>query len=278
NFDARGGSVASIETTLLEEGSYSNEVDGIVFAGGSTMGLAATDGVRKRIFDVRARQATEFDFIPSVPGAVVFDYGGRIHPKMDRYAYPDSKLGEKLMDNLSSDTFLVGRTGAGLNVTSSKISQPIWGGQGFKYLEFNGGIKIIVATVVNSGGNIILPDGKMLNQDLKSERNPDHDKISHLKPKPGQNTTLSIVITNVPLDRNALKRLSVMVHTSMAAVIRPFHTPTDGDILFAVSVPDNKLRASVDETGLALAASEMMAEAIIDAGRTSNMKKKSVKL
>src|SRR3989344_7919027 len=53
NFDARGGSVAAVETTLLEEGSYSNLIDGIAFAGGSTMGLAAADGVRSRIFKDR---------------------------------------------------------------------------------------------------------------------------------------------------------------------------------------------------------------------------------
>src|SRR5207248_6703294 len=30
NFDARGGAVATVETTLLEEGSYSNEVNAIL--------------------------------------------------------------------------------------------------------------------------------------------------------------------------------------------------------------------------------------------------------
>lgn len=270
NFDSRGGSVASIETTLLEEGSYSNSIDGILFAGGSTMGLAATDGVRKRIFDERAQEASEFDFIPSVPGAVVYDYSGRTHPKMNSLVYPSSALGEELMDNLSSDTFYVGRTGAGLNTTSSKVSKPIWGGQGFNFREYKGGLKIVVATIVNSMGNIVLSDGRLLNQVL--DQNQGSELLNNIKNKAGQNTTLSIIITNARLDRNALKRIAVMVHTSMAAVIRPFHSPSDGDILFAVSVPDDDVKVVAEEleTHIAIAASEMMATAVIEAGVVSN--------
>lgn len=228
--DARGGSVSSSETTLLTEGGYSNNVDGIFFAGGSTMGLAAGDGVRAEIFKRRAEAANSFDSIPSVPGAVVFDFGGRIAPFNDGLVYPDRELGQKLMSHLSSDTFYAGRFGAGTTTTFGKLGKPRWGGQGMKMVRL-GPYRVLCAVALNAAGSVYGKDGQEVAAHYRSPS-------SRLAPPSGgrQNTTLSVVLTDAPLNRDQLKRLAVMVHTSMAAWIRPFHTSTDGDILFASSV------------------------------------------
>ncbi len=272
NYDARGGSVAAIETTLLDESSYSNEIDGILFAGGSTMGLEATQGVRRRLFKERAGKAADFDFIPSIPGAVVYDYGNRIEPSQKKLNFPDIKLGEAAFDQAKENSILMGRVGAGTSTTGSKITEPVWGGQGaaFREIKFADGFsfKVFTAVVVNAHGEIHLPEGIVLDKaTLKKLREQPRVRATR------KNTTLSIVITDVSLDRSQLKRLANMVHTGMAAVIRPFHSYTDGDILFAVSMHQKQMPtegAYEREEVLQLKASEAMNEAIVKSVMISN--------
>lgn len=261
NFDARGGAVAAIETTLIEEGSYSNQIDGIVFSGGSTMGLAATDGVRDVIFQER-KNSNEFDFIPSVPGAVVYDYGGRTGPCCDPFIYPGREMGMDLMKHLSAHQFMMGRTGAGASTLVNKITdRPYWGGQGAAFKKYPWG-SVFVAVVLNSVG-AVTKDGVPL---VSVPLNP----RPRLKNRPGQNTTLSIVITDVKLDRSALKRLSIMLHTSMARYIHPFHCSTDGDINFAVSLGTNDAEIPDGSIEIEMAASELMETAIHNSVRSAN--------
>lgn len=261
NFDARGGSVAAVETTLLEEGSYANTINGLVFSGGSTMGLAATDGVREVLFRQNIQVSTQFDFIPSVPGAVVYDFGGRIFPFNDPTVYPSNTFGVELTKHLSRNTIYMGRTGAGISTTVNKIGKPYWGGQGAAYKEFGWG-KLLAFVVLNSSGDI-KKDGKSL-MTLMNGLYPSSGPIS------GQNTTLSAIITDVKLDRNQLKRLSVMVHTNMAQRIDPFHLPEDGDINFALSTGERTLYGPSYEFLLQQAAIRLMREAIVNSVMAAN--------
>lgn len=272
HFDARGGSVASIETELLQEGSYSNEIDAVLFAGGSTMGLEATQGVRRRIFKERSEEASDFDFIPAVPGAVVYDYGGRVESTQDLYTFPNMIMGAKAYDLAQPNTFVMGRVGAGTTTTANKISLPIWGGQGasFKKVDLRGigEIRLFTAVVLNPSGNILLDnktvvDSAML-QKLRERAVPRG---------PRQNTTLSLVVTDVVLDRSQLKRLATVVHTNMARNISPFHTYTDGDVLFVVSTNKTKIPERLQlpfEEYLQNLSSEAMSEAITKSILVSN--------
>ncbi|MBI4404582.1 MAG: P1 family peptidase [Deltaproteobacteria bacterium] len=259
NFDARGGSVAAVETTLFEEGSYGdNRINGLVFAGGSTMGLAATDGVREVLFRKNIDHSTDFDFIPSVPGAVVYDYGGRIFPFNDPTVYPNNAFGMELTKHLSTDTFYMGRTGAGISTTVNKIGVPYWGGQGAAFGEYSWG-KLLAVVVLNSSGDI-KKNGVSL---------APHPTQTGKRSVRGQNTTLSAIITDVKLDRSQLKRLAIMVHTNMAQMIDPFHTPEDGDIHFALST-GNRLVHSDDEFSLQQKAIALMRQAIENSVRAAN--------
>lgn len=239
SYDERGGSVGAIETNLLNEGSYSNEIDAILFAGGSTMGLEATQGVRRRIFSQRSHQAGSFDFIPSVPGAVVYDYSARTEKAQNKLIFPTLTMGAAAYDKAVANQMLIGRVGAGTSTTANKVSSAIWGGQGadFKEIRFEdqSSMKIFTAVILNPRGNILMPN----------EISVDEIQMSEFRKKitegHKQNTTLSLVVTDVSLDRNQLKRLAAMVHTSMASSISPFQTYTDGDILFAVSLHKKSL-------------------------------------
>jgi L-aminopeptidase/D-esterase-like protein len=264
NFDARGGSVASVETTLLEEGGYSNQVDGIIFAGGSTMGLEASGGVRRAIFNARA-DGTIFDAIPSVPGAVVFDFGGRILPTNDLRTYPDHAFGMELMNHLSGNTFSMGRTGAGATTTVNKMGHRLWGGQGAAFRSYRWG-RLFAAVVPNAMGDI-LKSGQSLSNSYVTLPDPPAPTTVH----PRENTTLSFLLTDVKLDRNQLKQLSKGVHAGMAQMIDPFHTAFDGDINFAASLGTG--RAVTDAEVLLqiqIAATGLMREAIENSIRASN--------
>lgn len=263
-YDSRGGSVASSETTLLDQGAYSNVIDGIVFSGGSTMGLAAGDGVRDAIFQERAQSAgSAFDFIPSIPTAVIYDYDGRILSSHDPLAYPTRELGAELYAKRSTGNFPVGRIGAGINSTVNKIGRPRFGGQGAAFRQTPVG-KLFVAVVPNAVGDIVTGTESF------AQKFP--SALEAVKKMMGRkNTTLSLVVTDVDLTPNQLKRLATSVHTSMGGAISPFHTYTDGDIMFVVSAGKRKREADENtEFMLAMEAGELMKEAIYRSVETAN--------
>lgn len=280
--DERGGSVATIETSLLAEGSYVNYLDGLVFAGGSTLGLAATDGVRQEIFRRRlgANPQPEgiFDAIPAVPGAVVFDYGGRIYEGNRLDVYPNREMGVELYRSLSSTHLKVGRAGAGLNTRADKRDEFLWGGQGWatRQVRLVGrDINIAALVVLNPGGNVFDPNGERYSKKYTSETNEAGAKGEPLAPRPsgpGENTTLSAILVDIPMSRSQLKRIAISVHTGMGASIRPFQTSTDGDVLFAVSTggDDDVLREWGAEMAISEVASELMQKAIETAIASSN--------
>ena len=77
----------------------------------------------------------------------------------------------------------------------------------------------------------------------------------------GGNTTLTAVITDAPLDGRSLGQLARQVHTSMGRAIQPFHTSTDGDVLWALSTRASSVAVSGDV--LAWRASEVAWDAVL---------------
>ncbi len=239
--DARGGSVASSETTLFAPGSYDAKIDGLVFSGGSTLGLASGDGVRQAIYLARSNEASAFDAIASVPTAVVYDFGGRVLSHNDDLVTPDHNLGKKLYSKIGNE-FKIGRAGAGISTTANKISEdgpPVFGGQGAAIVETRYG-KVFAAVALNPHGNIYSRDGKGVHHWLDKQVD---QALKAEKSRPGKNTTLSMVAFEADLDRNQLQRMATTVHTSMGESIRPFQTYTDGDVHFSLSLHQKKLPA-----------------------------------
>jgi L-aminopeptidase/D-esterase-like protein len=266
-FDARGGSVAAAETTLFEDGSYSNWIDGVVFAGGSTLGLSAADGVRQTLFKQRKKTGNTslFDIIPSVPSAVIYDFAGRKEPGRDKFVVPTSEMGEKLLAEMNDKKFSVGRAGAGTSATFGKIGEPRWGGQGMAFKTYPNGVKIFAAVVMNSLGDVFAADGRNFRDLLAPD--PYLNKVSA---GGRQNTTLSIVVINVDLDRTQLKRLAIESHSALGHVIRPVATSKDGDILFTVSTKKGPAKDKIKNFSYSSAASEVLLEAVENAVRASN--------
>ena len=262
--DVRGGSAALREASLLDPLSTWAGIDALVLAGGSTYGLEAASGVMQAFLESRAH-STHFNDIPSVPSAVVYDFAGRTNS-----LYPDAALGRRGFESARENVIQTGRVGAGRNVAVGKVfgrggSEP--GGQGAAFLITPSGYRLLAVTIVNALGNITDLQGKTIRGSRDPETgerhalseiyiNPELQKrLATPRARPeaaGGNTTLSCLLTDAPLDRLELQRIAAMGHTAMARVIEPFHTPYDGDALFAISVPGEEPSVPADRTGLVM--------------------------
>ena len=149
----------------------------------------------------------------------------------------------------------MGRVGAGANVYAGTFFGEKYGersGQGAHFFAA-GEIKVFALCVVNALGNLYDAHGEFIcgarNPVTKRPIDVEDRLLSEMsqttkkgakekgrkKPASGRNTTLSVVVTNAALDRVELRRVAVMGHAALARIISPFHTPEDGDVVYALS-------------------------------------------
>jgi 6-aminohexanoate-oligomer endohydrolase len=278
--DIRGGAVATREDSAVSTENNWGWIDGLVFSGGSTFGLAAVDGVMESILQMRGGKIN-FSTIPAVPGAIVYDFS-----KRDNSVYPTKELGAEAFANRKRGQIPYGRVGAGVNVSVGKWFDDLsseFTGQGVAYFEQDG-VKVAVIVVLNAVGNIVNERGEVIRGSLNEQTGERVDIATRLKadklkstPKEG-NTTITAVITNVSFDRLELKRLATMAHTSMARVIHPFHTPWDGDVLFAVSTREIKKPKDISVANVAVIASDLLKEAVLQVSTGPETDSKNSKL
>jgi 6-aminohexanoate-oligomer endohydrolase len=244
--DIRGGSPATLFTdNLIREGL--TELDAVVFAGGSNLGLEAAAGVANEIFHER-NYSSDWNQIPLVTSAVIYDWAGR-----NGRLYPDKDLGAKAYKSALRGKFLLGAHGAGINATVAKsigLEYASKGGQGAAFKKLKA-IKVAAFTVVNALGAIYDPSGRMIYgyKDPSTGNILCRDRILRAirqltidqKTIPFQgNTTLSLIVTNLELEIREMQLIARQIHNSIAEVIRPYGTPFDGDTLYFVSTKELK--------------------------------------
>jgi L-aminopeptidase/D-esterase-like protein len=262
--DVRGGSVAARETTLLDSLSASAWIDALCFAGGSTYGLEAASGVMRELLRERA-QSTRFQDIPSVPAAVVYDFAGR-----DNAVFPGVELGRQALGLAKTGECPIGARGAGRNVSVGKFlgrkdAEP--SGQGAAFLELPEA-RLFCISIVNALGSIYSREGKLIagSKTLRlrgTSLSAELLKRSLADAPSNGNTTLTAIITDLKLDRLQLQRLAATAHTAMAEVIRPFHTTSDGDILFAISTESRPKPQHFSIDTLSVHASRVAQDAVL---------------
>jgi L-aminopeptidase/D-esterase-like protein len=278
--DGRGGAPCTILTEALQYGYAESDppfVDAICFAGGSCYGLEAASGVMDGLLEER-HGSTRWGEIAYVPGAIVFDFTGRANA-----VHPDRELGQIALKAAQSGRFPLGSRGAGRFVHCGSFFGPRFmerSGQGGAFRQI-GATKVAVFTVVNALGAIVGRDGAVVrgNRDPKTgvrttietdlrngtRRNEwNDDPATPPAPPPKRNTTLTLVVTNQRLAFSDLKRVAIEVHSSMARAIQPFHTPWDGDTLFAATTAEVD-DAAVGSMGVAMTASDLAWDAITSA-------------
>ena len=80
-----------------------------------------------------------------------------------------------------------------------------------------------------------------------------------------ENTTIGAVITNAAFPKSGLCKIAGMAHDGYARAIRPVHTSSDGDSIYALSVGDVK----ADQDMVGTLGAQVMAEAILRAVRSA---------
>jgi len=278
--DVRGGAAATINTDRLRLGYDQPTVRAIFFTGGSSYGLEAASGIMAELLAVRGH-ATAWEMIPTVTGAVVFDFRGR-----NNAIHPDKELGRAALRAAREGRFPLGAHGAGRLVNVGKFFGPAFmesSGQGGAFRQV-GDVKLAVFSVVNSVGVIVGRDGRVvrgnfdpqtalrrtLAQDLNDGTAPRKRRAARAVAEPlpasaaPENTTLTVVVVNQKLTYAQLSRLAVQTHTSMARAIQPFHTEKDGDVLYAVTTGEVE-NTKLEFEELASYAAELAWDAVLSA-------------
>ena len=262
--DVRGGAHATVYTEALH-GGY-GWLDALCFAGGSMYGLEAVTGVASELF-ARRGYSTVWDEIALVSGGIIFDFGPR-----ETAVYPDKALGRAALRAAVPGRFPLGARGAGRSATAGKLYMDRYerepAGQGGAYGEF-GATKVGVFTVVNAVGAIVDRQGRVVCgfRDPRTGERVRAADVARAMPAapvsaPGGNTTLTLLVTNRRMHPFSLLQTARQVHASMARAIDPFHTATDGDVLWAVTT--NELPADAErERALAVHASELAWDAVL---------------
>jgi L-aminopeptidase/D-esterase-like protein len=278
--DVRGGAAATINTDRLRLGYDQPTVRAIFFTGGSSYGLEAASGIMAELLALRGH-ATAWEMIPTVTGAVVFDFRGR-----NNAIHPDKELGRAALRAAREGRFPLGAHGAGRLVNVGKFFGPAFmesSGQGGAFRQV-GDVKLAVFSVVNSVGVIVGRDGRVvrgnfdpqtalrrtLAQDLNDGTAPRKRRAARAVAEPlpasaaPENTTLTVVVVNQKLTYAQLSRLAVQTHTSMARAIQPFHTEKDGDVLYAVTTGEVE-NTKLEFEELASYAAELAWDAVLSA-------------
>jgi L-aminopeptidase/D-esterase-like protein len=266
--DVRGGAPGTREVELLGLGRLVQQVQAVLLAGGSAFGLAAADGVMQYLAERGYGYSVGSVRVPVVPAAILFDLGlGSDH------AYPDAAAGYAAASAARSDRLEQGCVGAGTGATVGKvlgIGQATKGGIGSAALRLSNGITVAALVAVNALGDVVHP---VTGQILAGARDPSTGEYvgsvgamirgDRAGSPPAGNTTIGVVATDARLSRDEASRLATLAHDGLARTVRPAHTLYDGDTFFALAT--GRARETADPVRLAVAASEVVATAIVHA-------------
>ncbi|MET0207480.1 MAG: P1 family peptidase, partial [Burkholderiaceae bacterium] len=273
--DVGGAARGPREPDVLAPVNRVERVHGIMLAGGSAWGLAATEGAMRWLEERGIGMDVRFGTLPIVPAAVLFDL-----PMGDARHRPDAQSGYAACEAASSRAPAEGNVGAGSGALVGKlfgIERAMKGGIGTASVTV-GGITVGALIACNALGDVIDPDTAQV---VAGARTADGRSLLDTRralmrgelPRPllaGTNTTLGVVATDAVLTKVQANRLAMVAHDGLARAINPVHTMSDGDTLFALATG---LVPLADEgpgmTVLGAMAAEVVARATVRAVRAA---------
>lgn len=251
--EVRGAAPGSRETALLRPGMRIQQIQALVFTGGSAFGLATADGVVRELAAAGRGHPTRGGPVPIVPAAVIYDLRG---PSGFR---PGAREGALAYRNRSRNPVRAGRVGAGRGATTSQWRGPDAvqsSGLGSAAMDVDG-VAVGALAVVNPVGDLFTLEGSPLTGGGPVPGPPFSSFAART------NTTLVAVATEARLGRTDLLRLCVRAQDAVAVCVRPAHTRYDGDAAFAISCgaaegnPDSLGEAAFVVTGRAIEAAAL---------------------
>ena len=263
----RGGAPGTRETDLLRSENWVNRVHAVLLTGGSAFGLGSADGVVRWLREHGSGWPTRAGPVPIVPAAVLFD----LNPHDPEW--PDAAVGYAACATARSDWPVEGRVGAGRGATVGKvlgIAAASPGGIGAAATRLSDGTMIGALVAVNALGHVVDPDNGRILAGPRLHDGSFGNSVelllgSPLTPPQTFNTTIGVIWTDAPLDKASCNRIASVAHNGLARTIRPAHTQHDGDTLFVLAVPVSDGPIVRDTTQLGVAATEVVAQAILRA-------------
>lgn len=266
--DVRGSAPGSREIEALKPVRLVQEIHGLLFTGGSAFGLDASGGVQRYLEERGIGFDTGVAKVPIVPSAVIFD----LHVG-DPKVRPTAEMAYTACLAATTEEFRQGAIGAGCGATVGKIRgvrHSMRGGIGMASWRY-GELSVGALVVVNAFGDIVDPANGKIVAGARQDDGRMVDTLAYVKANPfgplksWGNTTLAVVGTNAKFGKEATIKIAQMAQDGVARAIRPAHTQSDGDMVFAISC--GQQNASVVAIG-AIAA-ELVATAIVRAVQES---------
>ena len=262
--DVRGSAPGTRETDAIRPGGLVEKVHAVLLTGGSAFGLDAAGGVMQFLEERDVGFPAGPVRVPIVPSAVIFDLGVG-----DPLVRPNREMGYRACVNATSAQVPMGQIGAGTGATVGKGPglQPSNGGIGSACHALKSGLIVGAIVVVNAVGNIVNPTTGRIVAGAKHPETGEFVDIVERLSEQGEknlsqtlntNTTIGVVGTNAALSPTEVTKVAQMAHDGLARTIRPVHTMSDGDTIFALSIGTHD--APVNTVGVI--AAEVIAEAI----------------
>lgn len=267
--DVRGAAPGTRETDLLDPANLVGVVHAVLLTGGSAWGLDAAGGVMRWLEEEGVGLyvgSAPGQVVPIVPAAVLFD----LHVG-DARIRPDAAAGYAACQ-AAGDEIAQGNAGAGAGATVGKLfgmPYAMKGGIGTASVTLEG-VTVGALIAVNALGDVVDPaagtpiagarteDGQQLRGSVAAALAGDKP----LALLAGANTTIGVVATDAPLTKAQCQRLAGAGHDGLARAIRPVHTMSDGDTLFALSTG---MAGALDFNVLCTMAGEAVARACVNA-------------
>ena len=267
--DVRGAAPGTRETDLLDPANLVGVVHAVLLTGGSAWGLDAAGGVMRWLEEEGVGLyvgSAPGQVVPIVPAAVLFD----LHLG-DARIRPDAAAGYAACQ-AAGDEIAQGNAGAGAGATVGKLfgmPYAMKGGIGTASVTVDG-VTVGALIAVNALGDVVDP---ATGQPIAGARTEDGQQLrgsvvaALAGDKPlallaGANTTIGVVATDAPLTKAQCQRLAGAGHDGLARAIRPVHTMSDGDTLFALSTG---MAGALDFNVLCTMAGEAVARACVNA-------------
>jgi L-aminopeptidase/D-esterase-like protein len=238
-----GAAPGSRELALLAPDKKMESIHALFLTGGSAFGLGAADGVMRYLRENDIGYSTPYGKIPIVPAAVIYDLNigsNKIHPVADNAYQACHDAGFKFNRQ--------GCIGAATGATVGKwagLTFAMKSGMGIHTITL-GTCWITALSIVNAVGDIIDSQGKIIAGAVDHHRaflagGGDYKRWLHPQVGFGQNTVLSVLLTNVKLTKLQAYLLACRAQNGLARAVIPANTSYDGDVIFVLSHGEENL-------------------------------------
>ncbi len=245
--EARGGCPTTYDTDGIAVAKRYLKRHAIFLGGGDVYGLDAPMGIRKYLLERGVVSKKAGGEMPLIVGATIYDMW---RANIEQVSYAD--LAYKACVQASRAQVTEGNVGGGTGGSAGGFAghdRAGKGGTGSWAMHVFDEVYVAALMVTNCMGNVRNPDTGELLAGAKDQTGKFIDFESMIEeyvrqPATKENTTVGIVATNADLSHEELIKMVQMAHDGLPMAIRPTHTTSDGDTIFATSTRRVKIDAS----------------------------------